>query len=230
VIDGRAEAPHGHVHSVTISPDGSRAAYVTVEPGDRSRVLVNGEAHPVRRWINEGSLVFSDDGARLAYVAINKGKPLVVVDNSTIAVDEVTAAPRFSADGKRLAFAGRRGSSQHVFVDGRPGPALRADRPARFAFTPDGAHVVYCGVPQAGWEPGTLPYALMLDDAVLGRCGYVVGPIVFGDRGRFWYIETRTHDDDSESFYLVERSLPGGEIAARTPATAPAAATGGPRE
>jgi hypothetical protein len=143
-----------------------------------------------------------------------------------LTVDEVMTPPRFSADGRCFAFAGRRGSSQFVFVDGRPGPPLRADRPASLAFTPDGRHVVYCGRPPspAASASSQQPYALMLDDLMMARCGYIVGPIVFGADGRVTYIETRRHEDDSESFYRVERRLPP----AAAPATTAAAAGSAP--
>ena len=74
------------------------------------------------------------------------------------------------------------------------------------------------------------PYALMLDDAVMANCGYIVGPIVFDDRGRMVYIETRKHDDDSESFYLVERALPRSAAIARSREPAAAAPAGGRSE
>lgn len=119
VLDGVRQPPHDAIlnngHVVQWSEDSRRYAYFA-RTGDRCFAVLDGERQtlPFERTLVNGS-AFSPDGMRFAYIAYDKGQ-FVMVHNGTRGTPfDRMAAPTFSPDSQRFAFAA--GIEKHVAPD-----------------------------------------------------------------------------------------------------------------
>lgn len=119
VLDGVRQPPHDAIlnngYVVQWSEDSRRYAYFA-RTGDRCFAILDGERQglPFERTLVNGS-AFSPDGTRFAYIAYDKGQ-FVMVHNGTRGTPfDRMAAPTFSPDSQRFAFAA--GIEKHVAPD-----------------------------------------------------------------------------------------------------------------
>lgn len=165
--DGKEGKEYDKVGFPVFSPDGKHLAYAAKAGEKEMMVLdgVEGKAYESLEnfagWTTKlpfqsaestaksifGTVVaslpvFSPDG-RFAYVAKQAGNWHVIVDGQEsepfedVAVSEFLRALRFSPDGKRLAFIGKKGGIRSFFLDGQPcGLSARTDISA-CTFSPD---------------------------------------------------------------------------------------------
>jgi len=97
--------PNMQKHSLVISPDGRRVAYVARASEGKDMVVVDGEAQKEYEFVKDASLVFSPDSQRLAYIArVSAGETFIVLDREEQAfyydIDDMI----FSPDSQRVAF------------------------------------------------------------------------------------------------------------------------------
>ena len=153
-LDGIAGAKYKEeVRELQFSPDSQRLAYAGKVGEDGWRVVVDGEAGPVYRIVQ--NIVFSPDSKRVGYYAWEKdGYRAVVngVEKPACRWAEDTPV-LFSPDSARLAYVNSRSiravtrweqehcEKQWVVVDGRSGREY--DRVGRPVFSPDSKHVAY---------------------------------------------------------------------------------------
>lgn len=133
--------------TLTISPDGTRIAYVTIDAG-KVRVVIDGIPGTPYDGIAAGKPVFSPDSRRVAYAALQGTKQHVVVDGETgpgyDAIPE--GSPLFSSNSAHVAYGAQRGSQWFVVVDhveGLPCSAIGSSGPT---FSSTGERVAYSAV------------------------------------------------------------------------------------
>jgi hypothetical protein len=140
VVDGKRRAAYRGIAgwSIAFSPRGSMAYAARV---GRRWVVVHDGA-PGEPWDSVGELVLSATG-RLAYAAERaKGWHAVVDHRAGPRFDAILAGTlRFSADGRRVAYAGRAAGRVRVVADGVPGPTF--DGVGRLELSADGARIAY---------------------------------------------------------------------------------------
>ncbi len=141
-------------NSLVMTPDGRHVAYIVI--GKKTvKVVEDGKPGPDYDNVGAKTLVFSPDGNHLAYGA-KKGEMFsLVLDGQPGPEFKWAFAPRFSPDGKRLAYIVEDGK-QRVVVDGKAGPEYDGIVDGTPIFSPDSRHVAYVakkGGKVAG-EPG----------------------------------------------------------------------------
>ena len=188
------------------SPDSRHFGYLACEgkrflhPG-KWFAIVDGEKGPqfddVGPWLGAdraaraimGEPRFSPDGTQFAFPA-QAGKQWSMVVNGVPGDGfHLVGFPRFSASG-RLAYFAKLDKKRVVYVlDGTPGPVMTgglADDDQPFAFSPDGAHLVYVGAIEGALRP-------VVDDHVGPAMS--VGVPIFPDDGSVAFLAF--HEPDS---------------------------------
>lgn len=129
------------ISSLVMSPDGRRFAYAA-RRGRSWSVVVDEHVGPA--WSGIGEIVFSDDGRHVIYSA-QRGRDWVVVHDTTAGppFDAILSGSIIASPAGRVAYAGQRGDSVHVVVDGQPGVAW--DGVASLRFDRTGERVAYVG-------------------------------------------------------------------------------------
>ena len=137
-------------YSFAFSPDGKHLAY---KAGDSTSWFIVVDGKRGRGYAGVGHPVFAPDGSKVAYVACDRcgGGPreeaakFVVVDGRRIgaAYSDIADPIAFSADGRRMAFAARRGSAQLVVVDGKEERSYAGIMAESLVFSPTGRDLVY---------------------------------------------------------------------------------------
>jgi hypothetical protein len=144
VVSGREEGCFEGVglQGMTFSERGAALAY-PVRRGAGWAMAWNGEVGP--SWEGVGRPLLSPDGRRLAYPAADENGWRVVADGEPgPTFDELLAGSMLFDDrGVRLAYAGHRGDSVHVVVDGASGRGW--DGVGRLTFGPGGDRVAFVG-------------------------------------------------------------------------------------
>jgi probable HAF family extracellular repeat protein len=112
-------------------------------------VFRDGKAGRVFGFI--GTMRVAGASPAVAFTAVNNGKPIIVVNDEVIGVYDVLPdfpfgpAPVISPDGKRHAFAARRGNGWFIVVDGVE-MEERFDDIQHITFSPDSKRVAFTGV------------------------------------------------------------------------------------
>ena len=159
---------------IAFSARGGRVAYPARIEG---RWTIVRDGRPGARWEGVGAPVLSASGDRLAYAALDGGRWRVVADDSAgPPVDAVLAGSlAFDGDGRRLAYAARRGESTLVVVDGVPGEGWDGVGPIRFG----GALVAH-----AARRAGRVH--LVLNGAALPAAHEAIGEVALAASGARW--------------------------------------------
>jgi len=113
-------------YSFAFSPDGKRLAY---KAGDATAWFIVVDGKRGRSYAGVGRPVFTPDGSKVAHTACERcgGGPreeaakFVVLDGQRIGAEysHIAEPIAFSADGRRMAYAAKRGPAQFVVVDGK---------------------------------------------------------------------------------------------------------------
>ena len=170
VLDGQEGPQYDYCNDTSMlamSSTGQRVAYEAWK-GEKCVVVVDGQEGPEYDEVDEAAPdgvthsrlgpVFSVDGKRLAYMACKgrqaEAKWFAVVDGREEPSYRRTWAPRFSMDGRHVAYSaeapyGDTGPREFVMVDGQPGP--RYSRVKIAAFSLDGKHVAYAAKKGDDW-------------------------------------------------------------------------------
>ena len=170
VLDGQEGPQYDYCNDTSMlamSSTGQRVAYEAWK-GEKCVVVVDGQEGPEYDEVDEAAPdgvthsrlgpVFSADGKRLAYMACKgrqaEAKWFAVVDGREEPSYRRTWAPRFSMDGRHVAYSaeapyGDTGPREFVMVDGQPGP--RYSRVKIAAFSLDGKHVAYAAKKGDDW-------------------------------------------------------------------------------
>lgn len=115
------------------SPDGCHLVAVSVTADDERQVFVDGKPGPKVAMVKEDSLRISADGQHTAYIAGRGDYQYAVIDGKPGPQYGAVANISFSADGKRVVYAGLKTNKQCVVVlDGVEGAeyeAIIADSP-----------------------------------------------------------------------------------------------------
>lgn len=144
------------IKTVVFSPDAKHYAAVCANAPNVYWVVADGKkgqqygqvALPVL-GATVPSIGYSPDSAKLVYVAFGGGKNFMVVngEESDDAFDFI-GGYRFSADGKRFAFAGTQlnsGKNNPIFIDGKAERFEKSVSIDNFDFSPDGSRYAYIG-------------------------------------------------------------------------------------
>jgi hypothetical protein len=177
VADDLGPAPDVHeVRCVAISPDCHRIAVVS--SGENGVELLV-DAKLVTKAYSIPFVLFSPDSAHIADIECNDGKSFVRLDGDVgDAYDEILAdSMRFSADGKRLAYAARKGSDWFTVLDGKPRPTGKS-MPSQESFSPDGKHFLFVCKTETGMAVD--------QDGILTESCVDVRDIVFSRTGPHW--------------------------------------------
>lgn len=97
----------------------------------------------------DATFVFAAGGGGVAWVSSAAGRARVVHDGREGPAYDGVRAPLLSADGRRCAYAARRGAAWRLVQNGREGPAF--DDIGKVVLGPDGAHVAYEARVGASW-------------------------------------------------------------------------------
>ena len=186
-------------YSFVFSPDGRHLAY---KAGDANNWFVVVDGRRGRAYAGVGRPVFAPDGRRVAHAACDRcggagddRGMYVVVDGQRIGAEyaEIADPIVFSADGRRMAFAARRGPVQFVVVDEREEHSYSGVMAETLAFSPMGRDLVYAAakdvnkrvVTVSGVEGRTFDAVGLrgLDCRLPQRCG-----VIFDAEGAFRYL------------------------------------------
>lgn len=118
----------------TVSPDGRHMAYMSMEGGE---VIVYSDGVPSEPFegFQPESLTYAPDG-RLSYMGVRGKKSYVVVDGQEYKYGRIsTGGIRFSMDGTRFGFVGKRSGTYFAVIDGQEfGPYEHISRqPIKFS-------------------------------------------------------------------------------------------------
>lgn len=142
--------PDVYPDTITVSPDGKRVAYAAIR-GDNTIVVVDGVAGNKHDLVGYYRLSFSPDSKRLAYSApaVDSNEYCIVVDGVEGQKYGWVGRPRFSSDGKHIAYAayGRDGTA--IVTDGVEGKQY--DRTGWPRFSPDGKRLAYAAQSDGKW-------------------------------------------------------------------------------
>jgi Tol biopolymer transport system component len=138
----------------------SKGKHLAYKAGDANSWFVVVDGQRGRAYGGVGRPVFTPDGGKVAYSACDRcgdgtrenPAMFVVVDGQRIGATYVDiAAPiTFSADGRRMAFVAKRGTTQFVVVDEREDKAYARVVAESLEFGPAGRDLVYTAANQAG--------------------------------------------------------------------------------
>jgi WD40 repeat protein len=131
------------VSDIRFSPDGEHLCFSVFEEG----VYLDG-----KRMRGTTSLAFSPDGKRRAEVKAAGDEAFRVVADGAPGPElrELVQEPRFSPDGRHVAYAGRDSSGCRVYLDGAPGPVF--DEVGEFVFSGDGQALGYLAQVKDTWK------------------------------------------------------------------------------
>lgn len=131
-------------HSLTVSPDSRRVAYVA-QAGDKWFVVVNGQLQKKYDAIGVDTVAFSPDSKRVAYAARTGDKWFLVLNGKEGKEYEgiLKGSFTFSPDSKRVAFAAGAGNKVLVVVDAEEGEKHDGIGRGSLAFSPDSKRVAY---------------------------------------------------------------------------------------
>lgn len=130
------------ISSLVISPDSRRIAYAA-RRGSRWSVVLDDT--PGRTWSGIGEIVFTPDSHSIVYSA-QRGRDWFVIRNDVEEgppFDAILARSITVSRTGRVAWAGTRGDSVHVVIDGTPGAGW--DGVAGIRFDPGGTHAGFIG-------------------------------------------------------------------------------------
>jgi Tol biopolymer transport system component len=137
-------------YSFVFSLDGRHLAY---KAGDATSWFIVVDGKRGRAYADVGRPMFTPDGSKVAHIACDRcgGGPreeaakFVVVDGQRIGAEYSDMAEpfAFSADGRRMAFAARRGTAQFVVVDGKEERAYAGVMAESLLFSPTGRDLDY---------------------------------------------------------------------------------------
>jgi uncharacterized protein YjdB len=132
----RASADTGSAADPSISPDGSRIAFVSTRDGNPEIYVMDADGSNLARVTNDpqadGRPVFTPDGAGLVFQSTRSGKSQVytaALDGSgtkALTTDSVNQTPTLSPDGGTVAFASVRNKSYDIWLMARDGSSQRA--------------------------------------------------------------------------------------------------------
>jgi len=132
VHDGKVSPEYYRASQLTLSPDGSRVAYVRGRVEGKTvlqAAVVDDQVGPECVQVREGPL-FSADGRHVAYVAEAERQVRVILDGREHGPYLSANHLLFTAQGSHLVYVARcRANDQEVsavFVDGEPGPEFSA--------------------------------------------------------------------------------------------------------
>jgi hypothetical protein len=198
VTDGGRETvyPAWAIRALQFSADGKRLALAA--NGNPAGVRVDGVVVGEGRVV--GELAFSPGGDRLMFSIQRNGVWVVEVDGREQPDPALPDAPhslRFSPDGGRVAYAGRRGpGAKSVFVDGAEGGKYLRVAQGSLTFSPGGEWVAY-----AAYGAEDSPRRGKTRKAP-SRWRVVVGDAEAGDYDEVWAARGFAFDG-RDSFYLV---------------------------
>jgi uncharacterized protein YjdB len=131
----RASADTGSAADPSISPDGSRIAFVSTRDGNPEIYVMDADGSNLARVTNDpqadGRPVFTPDGAGLVFQSTRSGKSQVytaALDGSgtkALTTDSVNQTPTLSPDGGTVAFASVRNKSYDIWLMARDGSSQR---------------------------------------------------------------------------------------------------------
>lgn len=156
VVDGEPGAAVDEVHAVLFRADGRHVAWVA-RVDDLDVVVLDGAPVAAGAGIRPETVAFApvdtespDDRPALAHVAPTPGGgEQVVIDGTPGPTYDEVDRPAWSAGGRRLGYAARRGDTWLMVVDGRERPGgARVTGPV---FSPDGRRVAYLAHRGAAW-------------------------------------------------------------------------------
>jgi len=173
LLDGKpveATLCKSSITKVLFSPDGRHFAAQCSNAPNINYIVTDGKKGQEYDIIGGPSVcggsndfAFSPDSGRSVYVARASGKYFVVINGEETddAFDSVLGF-RFSADGKRLAYAGVQNNQPKspVIIDGKAEHFERGIDFSQFDFSPDGSHYAYIG-------PGNYGGAIYVDGKAL---------------------------------------------------------------
>lgn len=174
-LDGRQQgASYDGVQFMSLSPDGAHLHFFGKRDNKWVHVLDGKEASPP--YTGPTSIAFQPDTTSFAYGACsNKKKCYIFVNDKETTPDyEDTSFPRYSADGKHLAFFARRRKKWIAVVDGKEtGPELDGFSFSSWGFSPSGRFYAAVLPPHSKWT-------YIVGDST-GPAFDVISPIVFSD-------------------------------------------------
>lgn len=167
---------------LTVSPDGTRGAYVrpAKDLRDRFAVVIDGnESEHAYEHVARNGVLFSPDSRHTAFAAVREGKWRVVVDGreSDPFDDVVAESLAFAPDGSRVAFVVIRDGNVTVYDGNIPGKPYSEIVGNALLFSPDGTRLAY--VARAGDDRQRV-----VVDGVEGRAYDAVGPLRFSRDGQ----------------------------------------------
>jgi hypothetical protein len=199
----------------TVSPDGSRIAYLSTRGGESFDLwLADGDGRPLRRLARGGrspgleSLrfmssgpAFSPDGKTLAFTArAGGGDVLVLVDERGRTLRRIdlplrgVETPRWSPDGRRIVVSGTADGRSDLWSVNRDGTGLQRltdDRWAALlpAWSPDGGSIAFVtdgGAVADDGAPRSGPWRIALLEVATGRVALVPGQEGGGNTSPAW--------------------------------------------
>lgn len=132
----RASSDTATATDPSISPDGSRIAFVSTRDGNPEVYVMDADGSNPARVTNDpqadGRPVFTADGAGLVFQSVRSGKAQIytaATDGSgtkALTTDSVNQTPTVSPDGATIAFASVRNKSYDIWLMSRDGSNQRA--------------------------------------------------------------------------------------------------------
>ena len=180
-LDGKPQGgAYGDVTNMKFTPDGMHLHFMAKRNGKWFHVLDGNETSPGYSFVT--SIALQPAGGSFAYGACEaKGKCHLVVNDKPMPDEyEEIGFPRYSPDGKRLAFFGMRHKKYVAVVDGKETGLEVADYgPSHWGFS-QATNRFYAAI-----SPSAEKWTYFVDDAA-GPLFNVVSPIVFSRDGRHY--------------------------------------------
>lgn len=179
-LDGKQQGgAYGSVSGMQLSPGGQHLHFFGKRDGKFFHVIDGAETSPGYWFVT--SIAFQPKGNSYAYGACpEKWHCSLVVDDKPVPADyEDIGFPRYSPDGKHLAFFGLRDRKYIAVIDGKEtGPGAVDYSPSHWGFSATGRF--YAAV-----SPSNEQWAYMVDSAT-GPAFNVVSPIAFSPDGKHY--------------------------------------------